>query len=112
MKTRHLALASALVITASAALALPPFIKDMDGVYKLGPALKKADCSICHIGKTPKLNPYGADLKKAMTELKTKKVTADALKKIEDLDSDKDGAKNLAEIKGDALPGDEKSKPQ
>jgi hypothetical protein len=46
-----------------------------------------------------------------MAEAKTKKLTADIFKKVEDLDSDKDGVKNLAEIKADKNPGDAKETP-
>lgn len=101
------------LVTVSA-LALPPFGKDFAGVYKVakGSTLGKAECAVCHIGKTPKLNPYGQDLKKAMADAKTKKLTADVLKAVEGLDSDKDGAKNGEEIKADSLPGDAKSKPK
>jgi hypothetical protein len=97
---------------ATVALALPPFIKDFESVYKVakGSALNKADCAVCHIGKSSKLNAYGQDLKKTMAEAKTKKLTADVLKKAEELDSDKDGVKNIDEIKADTLPGDPKSK--
>jgi len=97
---------------ATVALAFPTFTKEFESTYKVekGSALNKANCAVCHIGKSPKLNPYGQDLKKVMTEAKSKKLSADLLKKIENLDSDKDGVTNLAEIKADTLPGDAKSK--
>jgi hypothetical protein len=77
---------------------------------KEGTALAKAGCLICHVEMKDlkKLNPYGADLKKQLE--KTKDSTA-ALKAIEGLDSDKDGVKNIDEIKAGTLPGDPKSKP-
>ncbi|HEY3413028.1 MAG TPA: c-type cytochrome [Armatimonadota bacterium] len=102
----------ALATVAGTTLALPPFVGDFQKTYKVpaGSALAKANCATCHIGMTPKLNPYGQDLKKAMATLKTKKLTADVLKKIEKLDSDKDGVKNGVEIKKGTLPGDPKSK--
>jgi hypothetical protein len=50
------------------------------------------------------------DLKKAMGA--SKSFTAAMLTKTAALDSDKDGAKNAAEIKAGTLPGDPKSKPK
>lgn len=102
----------ALATVAGAVLAVPPFVGDFQKTYKApkGSALETAACATCHVGHTAKLNPYGEDLKKAMASLKTKKVTPAAFKKIEKLDSDKDGVKNLAEIKKGTLPGDPKSK--
>jgi hypothetical protein len=93
----------------TAALALPPFVGDFNKMYKpkAGTALAKGNCAVCHIGMTPKLNSYGKDLQKAM---KNKKLNAAAFKKVESLDSDKDRAKNGAEIKKGTLPGDPKSK--
>jgi hypothetical protein len=46
----------------------------------------------------------------AMTAKATRDVAA--YKAIESLDSDKDGAANLAEIKAGTLPGDAASKPR
>ena len=94
---------------ATAALALPPFVGDFNKTYKPKPgsALAKANCAVCHIGMSPKLNPYGISLKGVV---KNKKMTPADLKKIEGLDSDKDKVKNGAEIKKGTLPGDAKSK--
>lgn len=58
----------------------------------------------------PKLNLYGTDLQKAMTQENTKVLTGSVLKKVEGLDSDKDGVKNGDEIKKDTLPANPKSK--
>ncbi|MBI5708066.1 MAG: hypothetical protein HZC36_13880 [Armatimonadetes bacterium] len=94
------------------ALAVPAFIKDFRSTYGIKPEsrIAKAGCGFCHTTKAAKLNPYGADLKKAMTQENTKVLTGSVLKKIEGLDSDKDGAKNSVEISSDTLPGDPKSK--
>lgn len=97
-------------ITAVAALAmtLTSFGKVFNETYKIdkGSALSKAACMNCHLtAKGGKLNPYGKDLQGAMREEKTKKLTAAVLKAVEGIDSDKDGKKNLEEIKGDSNPG-------
>ncbi len=104
-------LAVALAGITTAALAQPTFVPTFNTTYKIKPTSKigKAMCAACHIGMGPKNNAYGNDLHKAMG--KSKVLTAAMLKKIEALDSDKDGVKNLAEIKADTLPGDPKSKP-
>ncbi|MCS6829197.1 MAG: hypothetical protein RMM08_07745 [Armatimonadota bacterium] len=73
-------------------------------------AVGKAKCTICHV-KGKELNVYGKDMQKAMQAKKTKDLTADLLKSIEKLDSDKDGAANGDEIRAGTLPGDPKSKP-
>jgi len=73
--------------------------------------LAKAKCTTCHV-KGKELNVYGKDVQKAMQEKKTKDLTAEILKSIEKLDSDKDGASNGDELKAGTLPGDPKSKPE
>ena len=70
--------------------------------------LAKAKCAVCHVGMTKKLNPYGEDLHKIVGG--SKKLSPDVLKKVEQLDSDKDGVKNIDEIKAGTFPGDPKSK--
>lgn len=75
-----------------------------------GSALATAGCSVCHRATARTLNPYGVDLGNAMTAKATRDVAA--YKAIESLDSDKDGAANLAEIKAGTLPGDAASKPR
>lgn len=113
MKIIRVVLTALLMGLSGGMLALPSMTKDFKEHYKLSKQSKlvQLDCAVCHIGKSPKLNPYGLDLKKVMVEAKTKKLTSSILKKVEDLDSDNDGAKNLAEIKADTNPGDPKSKP-
>lgn len=114
MKVLKTGLSVVLILSSAAALALPGFIKDFGGVYKIpkGSALEKATCVACHTANgVAKLNAYGEDMKKAMAALKTgKKLTPEVLKKIEKLDSDKDGVKNITEINKGTLPGDPKSK--
>jgi hypothetical protein len=97
-------------LLSSAAMALPTFTGVFTGTYhvKADSALGKAKCGACHVGTSKNLNPFGADLKKALAGKKT--LTAAILKKVESKDSDKDGVKNGAELKKGTLPGDPKSK--
>jgi hypothetical protein len=90
------------------AAALSAYSKVFQETYKVkeGSALDKAACSVCHVGpKGGKLNLYGKDIQLKMQEAKVKKLTPEILAKVEGLDSDKDGSKNIDEIKKDALPG-------
>jgi hypothetical protein len=72
-------------------------------------------CSTCHVKSLPKkedheMNPYGKDVQtKAVVDPKAEKKTY-AFEKIESLDSDGDGVKNIDEIKAGTNPGDPKSK--
>jgi hypothetical protein len=70
---------------------------------------KLGKCTTCHAKSLPKtgdseLNPYGTDVK---STLKDKKPD---FAKIEQKDSDGDGAKNIDEIKAGTNPGDKASK--
>lgn len=96
----------------SMALASTKFNKEFRSTYALDAsgALAKATCTACHVGKTKKLNPYGTDLQAAMRSERTKLLTGSVLKKVEGLDSDKDGKSNLQEIQANTLPGDASSK--
>jgi hypothetical protein len=96
-----------LLVCGAAAIALPKFTKDFTTIYgvKPGTALAKAGCAVCHVGNGPKLNAYGLDIQKVMKEGKTKALTADVLKKVENIDSNKDGTKNIDHIKAGTLPG-------
>jgi hypothetical protein len=113
MKLTRILMVGGLTLAAAGAIAMPSWLKDFCELGKVakGSTVEKASCSLCHVGKTLKLNPFGADLKKGMETAKAKKVTADLLKSVGDLDSDKDGAKNADEWKADTLPGDAKSVP-
>jgi hypothetical protein len=72
---------------------------------KSGTPLAKAGCVVCHNkAGSVALNPYGSSLK-------GKSVTLKSLRNVEKLDSDKDGVKNITEIKSGTLPGNPKSKP-
>lgn len=110
MKTSWLAIAASAAFVSTAAVALPTFAPVFTGQYhpKAGSALATANCATCHVGHTKALNLYGVDLKKALAG--SKALTAAALKKVESIDSDKDGVKNGVELKKGTLPGDPKSK--
>ena len=72
-------------------------------------------CSTCHVKPLPKKedhesNPYGKDLlAKAAVDPKAAKKEF-KFEKVEGLDSDGDGVKNVDEIKAGTNPGDPKSK--
>jgi hypothetical protein len=90
------------------AMALSTFSKVFHDKYgiKEGSDLDKAACAVCHVKpKGGKLNAYGKDIQVAMKAEGVKKMTAAILAKVEGLDSDKDGKKNIDEIKGDKNPG-------
>jgi mono/diheme cytochrome c family protein len=112
MQSKLIPMTLGLMVLTAGAMALPPYVKVFETTYKVadGSKLHAAACTICHT-KAPKLNPYGEDLKKQLVAAKTKTLTPELLKKIEKLDSDQDGATNIAEIKADTLPGDPTSKP-
>jgi mono/diheme cytochrome c family protein len=95
------------LVPAVAVFATPVFKSAFDKTYKpkSGTALAKAGCAVCHVKVGSKaLNPYGK-------ALKGRAATDKSLRAIEKLDSDKDKASNIAEIKAGTLPGDPKSKP-
>jgi hypothetical protein len=90
------------------AMALSAFTKVFHEKYnvKEGSNLDKAACAVCHLKpKGGKLNPYGKDLQAAMKAADSKKLTPAILAKVEGMDSDKDGKKNIDEIKADSNPG-------
>ena len=102
-------LAPGLMVTAVATPKMQPLFNKTYPSPK-DSALAKAKCTTCHV-KGKELNVYGKDVQKAMQAKKTKDLTADILKSIEELDSDKDGVSNGNELKAGTLPGDPKSKP-
>lgn len=99
---------AALMGIVAGAMALSTFGKAFHDTYdiKKGSDLDKAACMTCHEKtKGGKLNAYGKDLQAALKDAKTKKLSEAILKKVEGVDSDKDGMKNLDEIKKDRNPG-------
>lgn len=90
------------------AMALSTFSKTFNEKYavKTGSTLSKAACGVCHVKPSGgKLNAYGKDLQVAMKAAGAKKLTAEVLAKVENLDSNKNGKKNIDEIKADVNPG-------
>lgn len=111
--TLRFAVVLGIALAASAATARPQYKFVFLERYKppRGSALDTAGCATCHVGDTTRLNPYGKDLDKALKASKSSKLTVAVLKKVENLDSDKDGVKNVVEIRAGSLPGDRHVKP-
>lgn len=100
-----LCLATSMVTMAFALAAYSKPFNEKYGV-KAGSALANAKCAVCHVKATGgKLNPYGKDIAAAVKADGAKKMTAAHLAKVEGLDSDGDGKKNVDEIKADSNPG-------
>lgn len=101
--------ATVIILSAVAmAMALSGFSKVFAEKYKVkeGSNLAKAACGVCHVGaKGGKLNAYGKDVAAAMKAAGSTKLTGAILGKVEGMDSDKDGTKNIDEIKKDENPG-------
>jgi hypothetical protein len=75
---------------------------------------KLGKCTTCHVKPLPKKedhesNAYGKDLAKNVLDAKAEKKQYDYAK-VEGLDSDGDGVKNIDEIKAGTNPGDPASK--
>jgi len=109
LKTRRsMLVVMSVLLICSVACATIFWQRTFDDLYKpkAGTPLAKARCLICHTNSSggDGLNAYGK-------ALNGKRATAASLKSIEKLDSDKDGATNIAEIKAGLLPGNPKSKP-
>jgi cytochrome c peroxidase len=105
---KRLLTVSSFAVVAALAMATGSMFGVFKETYKVNADsdLGKASCATCHTSKKGgKLNPYGNDVKTALGS--SKKLTADVLKKVEGLDSDKDGKKNIEEIKAGSLPGAE-----
>lgn len=105
---KRFVLAFGFAASGALAYALGSFGPTFNTTYKVAPGspLSAAKCSVCHVGvHGGKLNPYGMDLEKVMKTANTKKLTADILHKIDNLDSLKTGATNIARIKAGKNPG-------
>lgn len=107
---RFLALAS-LLLCASSALAIPPFLEEFKETYDLdlNEHLAKAGCAICHVSP-PTHNSYGVDLKKALGG--SREISGIVLMGLDNEDSDGDGFTNGEEIEASSLPGDPASTPK
>ncbi|GMV37528.1 MAG: hypothetical protein AMXMBFR61_20360 [Fimbriimonadales bacterium] len=90
---------------AAAALARIGYVKLFQDTYNPTGELAKLKCETCHVAKTNKLNPYGQAQADAIKKAKAKSLTAEILKSLDKLDSDKDGLSNLDEIKAGRNPG-------
>ena len=105
MRSRRFAVFVATVVTllilVLVAQASPRYRRAFLARYPATEGTKLAECRTCHLALPPANNPYGAAFKAAH-------FTFD---EIEKLDSDKDGATNLAEIKALTYPGDPTDKP-
>jgi uncharacterized membrane protein len=116
MKPAHLVSSVLLAVLGAslctAAFATPAFQQQFQQITKpaAGTALAQAQCTTCHIAP-PKLNPFGLDVKAAMTKQGDKSFTAALWTDLGALDSDKDGATNQAEVQAGTLPGNPNSKP-
>ena len=83
-------------------------MKLFDATYGVKPDSKlgAAKCMVCHTSmKGKSLNAFGKDIQTAMKAEGTKKMTVEILRKVEKLDSNKNGVSNIDEIKADQLPG-------
>jgi len=80
--------------------------------YKIPPNSPVASlgCKLCHVSEDdPTFNPYGKDLKEALTASKKDIPDAAVFAAIEAKDSDGDGTLDMDEIKAGTFPGDPKS---
>ncbi len=133
MKTKQIGIAGALAFGTVALMAIPtfaqkPFVDKARKMYELD--AKNGTCALCHEIKAKEepgkknLNAYGKDIAADpdMKPLLGKdekykfsdaeiKILEKVLIKIEDLDSDKDGATNKEELMLGSSPGDPKSTP-
>ena len=77
-----------------------------------GGAIDRAACSLCHAASGPPAwNPFGQDVHAALMARNTHTLTAEILRSLMKLDSDRDGYTNGEEIAADTLPGDPNSHP-
>ncbi len=100
------------LVGSTALLATMDNLKAFDAKYPEAKA-KLGKCTTCHTVPLPKkdaapLNAYGKDLQKTINPKDPKK--APDFAKVEQLDSDGDGVKNIDEIKAGTNPGDKNSK--
>ena len=107
-------LCSVAIGSAQTVQARPEFLDLVRHTLKFakGGTVDQASCSLCHAASGPPAwNPFGSDVHAALQARNTHALTAEILRSIMKLDSDKDGYSNGAEIAADTLPGDPKSHP-
>lgn len=93
------------IVLASTGFATMDMQKDMNAKYPTA----KAKCATCHVKPMVKkgdseLNAFGKDMMKFVVDPKAEKKTFDWAK-LEPLDSDGDGKKNVDEFKAGENPG-------
>jgi len=110
---------AAAVLTLAALLAAPLLYASIENLKEFqtrypDAKAKLGKCSTCHVKSLPKKedhehNPFGKDVAKTLIDPKASPKVHDWAK-VEPLDSDGDGIKNIDEIKAGTNPGDPKSK--
>jgi hypothetical protein len=110
----RISLVTAATLAAATASAVPSAPGKFSDFYAAkgidASALSNQSCRLCHGGIFPNggnLNDFGSDVQ-AKLDIRASTVDFSA---IEALDSDRDGASNLDEIKAGTLPSDSSSKP-
>ena len=93
------------IVLASTGIATMDMQKDLNAKYPTA----KAKCASCHVKAMAKkgdaeVNAFGKDMMKFVVDPKAEKKTFDWAK-LEPLDSDGDGKKNVDEIKAGENPG-------
>ena len=110
MKPRLLLMLTVLLcgLGGSRAQAKPEYLDVLINTYKPYAAkLQDRSCANCHVSNSDfARNPYGKQMTIEMEATGNKELTPDILHKIENLDSDNDGATNIEEIKAGTAPGD------
>lgn len=105
----RLALAVIVTLVAPLSLASSEYLDAFLSHYKLNEnaAFNDKSCGVCHVSDSDfSFNPFGRDLRKAMTDSGASAVDGALLVSIEPLDSDADGTPNGEEIAGKTFPGD------
>ncbi|MEX2243951.1 MAG: DUF2231 domain-containing protein [Fimbriimonadaceae bacterium] len=99
----------ALTLLASATFASGEYMDVFLSNYKLNEdaAFGDKSCGICHVSDSDfAFNPYGKDMRKALTDVGATDLDSALLVSLEGLDSDGDGTLNGMEIEGRTFPGD------
>lgn len=99
---------AALALLSAAAMAEPEFLDTFMSHYKISDTspLGEKSCGICHTSDEDySFNPYGKDVKKALTDAGATSVTPQILESIESIDSNGDGIPNGKEIAEGNPPG-------
>ena len=106
---KRICLAMCLFAFAPCAFATGEYMDAFLSHYKLqeNAAFNDKSCGICHVSDSDfEFNPFGAAVKKALTDTGASAVDGTVLASIESLDSDGDGATNGEEIAAATFPGD------